>query len=186
MRKLNIGGSKKPNINVGGPRGPQPPPGNVYYNPTPNPYEITQALKEQNMISALKFVKATNWVYILGIFATCVNAVIQFLLTDGLSQMVWHLWFLQTLSPFLFLGLILSLFAIFKGALSKGLWAIFAGQLAVPIVTVFFVRFTEFGIYFLMRPDLPITADEAESFFNFFGPLQFWLWHLQGWDIWNV
>ena len=142
------------------------------------PYSAAQAQAVENSIqlkrlkSAEKIIYKSWWAYAFAIIFVSVVSLKNSIYNPLEASVKFGESILYILTPFLLLGLILGIIAIYKGLIFKGILSLLIGQIFTPIIAYSIGRLVFYALMFTVHSSLEMNEATRIQIFDFFWPIK--------------
>ena len=142
------------------------------------PYSAAQAQAVENSIqfkrlkSAEKIISKSWWTYAFAIIFVSIVSLKNSIYKPLEASVKFGESLLYILPPFLLLGLILGIIAIYKGLLLRSIFSVLIGQIFTPIIAYSIGRLVFYALMFTVHSSLEMDETTRMQIFDFFWPIK--------------
>jgi hypothetical protein len=133
---------------------------------------VANSIQLKKVKSAEKIISKSWWLYAFAIIFVSTFSLKNSIYNPLEASVKFGDSILFILSPFLVIGLILGITAIFKGLIFKGILSLVIGQIFTPIIAYSIGRLVFYAFMFTIHSSLEIDETTRMHIFDFFWPIK--------------
>ena len=133
---------------------------------------VANSIQLKRLNSAEKIISKSWWIYAFATIFVSVFSLKNSIYNPLEASVKFGESILFILSPFLVIGLILGIIAVYKGLIFKGILSLLIGQIFTPIIAYSIGRLVFYALMFTVHSSLEMNEATRIQIFDFFWPIK--------------